>query len=161
MEEQLTRAEILAGLVDVKGPGISVTLNDAANRSVTGGLDANSTLIHDEDLRRVINELASAGAEAISVNDSRIISTSAVRCVGPTVLVNDTKMAPPYVIRAIGKPEQLEAALNLKGGVVDGLRVWGFEIAITQSEEILIPKYDGTLNFRSATAVEAEKEGGR
>lgn len=159
MEEQLNRAEILAGLVDVKGPGVVVTLDDAKKRTNGSGIEVNSTLIHDEDLRRVINELSAAGAEAIAINDSRIISTSAVRCVGPTVLVNDTKMAPPYRISAIGKPEQLEAALNLNGGVIDGLRVWGFEIDIAKSEELLILKYSGTLNFRSATAVEAEKEG--
>ncbi len=159
MEEQLKHAEILAGLVDVKGPGVMVSLDDAKNRNGTSGIEANSTLIHDEDIRRVINELSAAGAEAISVNDSRIISTTAVRCVGPTVLVNDTKMAPPYKICAIGKPEQLEAALNLNGGVIDGLRVWGFEIEIQKSEEILIPKYSGTINFRSAAAVEMNKEG--
>lgn len=153
LSEQLKRAEILAGLTDVEGPGIEISLNDAANRKGAKGSEANSTLIHDEDIRRVINELSAAGAEAICVNDSRIISTSAVRCVGPTVLVNDTKMAPPYVIKAIGKPDQLEAALNLNGGVIDGLKVWGFEIAITKSDKLSIPKYGGTLNFRSATAV--------
>lgn len=160
LSEQLKRAELLAGLVDVKGPGITISLSDVNNRKTIGaGAEANSTLIHDEDIRRVINELSAAGAEAICVNDSRIISTSAVRCVGPTVLVNDTKMAPPYVIKAIGKPDQLEAALNLNGGVIDGLRVWGFEISITKSEEITIPKYSGTLNFRSAEVVETAEEG--
>lgn len=158
MSEQLARAELLAGLSDVKGPGITVSLSDVNNRKTVGsGAEANSTLIHDEDIRRVINELSAAGAEAICVNDSRIISTSAVRCVGPTVLVNDTKMAPPYVIKAIGKAEQLEAALNLNGGVIDGLKVWGFEISISKSEEIVIPKYSGTLNFRSASPVETEE----
>lgn len=160
LSEQLKRAEILAGLVDVHGPGVTVTLNDANNRKDLGSAtEANSTLIHDEDIRRVINELSAAGAEAICVNDSRIISTSAVRCVGPTVLVNDTKMAPPYEIKAIGKPDQLEAALNLNGGVIDGLRVWGFEISISKSDDLVIPRYSGTLNFRSASAVETEKEG--
>ena len=53
-----------------------------------------------------------------------------MRCVGPSILVNDTKMTPPYVIKAIGKAEQLEAALNLNGGVIDNLRIWGFKIEI-------------------------------
>lgn len=161
LSEQLKRAETLAGLIDVEGPGITVSLNDAANRKGLSGSNANSTLIHDEDIRRVINELSAAGAEAICVNDSRIISTSAVRCVGPTVLVNDTKMAPPYVIKAIGKPDQLEAALNLNGGVIDGLKVWGFEISISKSNKLLIPKYSGTLNFRSASPIPTAKEGKR
>ncbi len=160
LSEQLKRAEILAGMVDVKGPGVTISLSDVQNRKgTTNVVEANSTLIHDEDIRRVINELAAAGAEAICVNDSRIISMSAVRCVGPTVLVNDTKMAPPYVIKAIGKPDQLEAALNLNGGVIDGLKVWGFEINITKEEELTIPKYAGTVNFKSAVPVESKEAG--
>lgn len=159
LSEQLKRAEIMAGFVDVKGPGITITLSDIDNRKSSGTvLSSSETLIHDEDLRRVLNELCAAGAEAISVNGSRIISTSAVRCVGPTILVNDTKMAPPYIISAIGKADQLEAAMNLNGGVIDNLKVWGFSITIAKHDELIIPKYSGTVNFSSAVAVEATKE---
>ena len=159
LSEQLKRAELMAGFVDVKGPGITITLSDMDNRKNGNAiLSANETLIHDEDLRRVINELCAAGAEAICVNDSRIISTSAVRCVGPTILVNDTKMTPPYVIKAIGKSDQLEAAMKLNGGVIDNLKVWGFTINISKQNELIIPKYSGTVNFTSATAVELVKE---
>ena len=160
LSEQLRRAEIMAGFVDVKGPGITITLNDIDNRKAqNNSLSASETLIHDEDLRRVINELCAAGAEAICINDSRIISTSAIRCVGPTILVNDTKMAPPYVIKAIGKTNQLEAAMNLNGGVIDNLEVWGFTVQITKNTELTIPKYSGAVNFTSAKPVEAAKEG--
>ncbi len=159
LSEQLKRAELMAGFVDVKGPGITITLSDMDNRKNGNAiLSANDTLIHDEDLRRVINELCAAGAEAICVNESRIISTSAVRCVGPTILVNDTKMTPPYVIKAIGKADQLEAAMKLNGGVIDNLKVWGFTIGISKQNELVIPKYSGTVNFTSATAVELVKE---
>ena len=159
LSEQLKRAELIAGLVDVKGPGITITLNDINNRKAASGvLSASETLIHDEDIRRVINELCAAGAEAISVNDSRIIATSAVRCVGPTILVNDVKMVPPYTIRAIGNADQLTAAMNLNGGVIDNMKVWGFTITITKSNELTIPKYSGTVNFSSATAAETAKE---
>ena len=146
LSEQLTRAELLAGMVDVKGEGITVTLNDVDNRKTgVGSLNANATLIHDEDIRKVVNELFAAGAEVVAVNDSRLISTSAVRCVGPSILVNDTKLTPPYVIKAIGKAEQLEAALNLNGGVIDNLRIWGFKIEIKKHAEITIPKYSGKV----------------
>ena len=154
LSEQLTRAELLAGMVDVKGEGITITLNDMDNRKTSGGsLNANATLIHDEDIRKVVNELFAAGAEVVAVNDSRLISTSAVRCVGPSILVNDTKMTPPYVIKAIGKAEQLEAALNLNGGVVDNLRIWGFEIEIKKYSEIIIPKYSGKVTYDIASPV--------
>ncbi len=159
LSEQLKRAELMAGFVDVKGPGITITLSDIDNRKAAGAvLSSSETLIHDEDIRRIINELCAAGAEAISVNNSRIIGTSAVRCVGPTILVNDTKMTPPYVIRAIGKADQLEAAMNLNGGVIDNMKVWGFRIVMTKENEITIPKYNGAVNFSSATAVTASEE---
>lgn len=160
LSEQLKRAELMAGFVDVKGPGISITLSDIDNRKSSDSiLSANDTLIHDEDLRRIINELCAAGAEAVCVNDSRIISTSAVRCVGPTILVNDTKMAPPYEIKAIGKADQLEAAMNLNGGVIDNMKVWGFTVSISKSDELFIPKYSGTVNFSSAVAADTVTEG--
>ena len=147
----------MAGFVDVKGPGITVTLKDIDNASMSSG----ETLIHDEDVRRVVNELYAAGAEAVCVNGSRIVSTTAIRCVGPTILVNDTKMAPPYVVKAIGKKEQLLAAVNLKGGVIDNLRIWGFPIEVSTSSEMIIPRYNGAINFSSATAVEQNEEGNK
>jgi len=136
LSEQLKRAEIMAGFIDVKGPGITVTLKDNDNASLSSG----ETLIHDEDVRRVV-------------------STTAIRCVGPTILVNDTKMAPPYVIKAIGKTNQLLAAVNLKGGVIDNLRLWGFPIEVSTSSEMVIPRYNGVVNFSSATAVETTEGG--
>jgi len=159
LSEQLTRAEVLAGMVDVKGQGVTVTLNDIDKRKETAGiLNANSTLIHDEDIRKVVNELFAAGAEVVAVNDSRIISTSAVRCVGPSILVNDTKMTPPYVIKAIGKADQLEAALKLNGGVIDNLEIWGFEIEIARHKELTIPKYSGKITYDVAEPVIAAVE---
>lgn len=159
--EQLHRAEMLAGLVDVKGPGIVITLTDNQNKSANGAaLTASESLIHDEDIRRVINELCAAGAEAVAVNNSRITSTSAVRCVGPSILVNDEKMTPPYKIQAIGKADQLEAAMNLNGGVIDNLKVWGFNITIAKHTELTIPKYNGIINFSSATAADSNTKGG-
>ena len=161
LSEQLKRAELMAGFVDVKGPGITVTLNDMDSQKAQNSvLTTGEALIHDEDLRRVINELCAAGAEAVCVNDSRIIGTSAIRCVGPTILVNDKKMAPPYVIKAIGDTNQLAAAMNLKGGVIDNLKVWGFSVHIAKSPELVIPKYDGAIHFSNATAVETEEEKG-
>lgn len=159
LSEQLTRAEVMAGMVDVKGQGVTVTLNDVQNRSSEGGiLNANATLIHDEDIRKVINELFAAGAEVVAVNDSRIISSSAVRCVGPSILINDTKMTPPYVIKAIGKAEQLETALNLTGGVIDNLEIWGFEIDIQKHEELYIPKYTGDMTYDVAMPIKNSEE---
>ena len=76
-------------------------------------------MVHDSDLRSVVNELFSAGAEAIAINDQRLVANSSIRCVGPTVLVNSERLAPPYKIAAIGKPDVLQSALDMQGGALD------------------------------------------
>lgn len=152
--EQLNRAEIIAGLTDVEGAGVIVTLTDSKVKNDSlFRLDENYFIIHDEDIWRVINELADAGAEALSLNDERLIGTSEIRCSGSTVSVNNNRYAPPFVIKAIGNPQTLEAALNLRGGVIDVLRQWGIEVQIKRSNKILIPRYRGFVNFKYAVPV--------
>jgi Bacterial protein of unknown function (DUF881). len=157
LREQLENVNILAGLTDVQGPGVIVTLNDS-KQEIQPGEDPSLFLIHDDDLLKVLNELRAAGAEAVSLNEQRIVATTEIRCVGPTVNVNSVRFAPPYVFKAIGDPDTLEAALMLKGGVVDTLRYWGIEISIKKADKIIVPRYNGTLNFKYAAPV---KEGAK
>jgi len=152
MKKDLENAKLLAGLTDVEGPGIIVTLNDS-KRSIKPGEDPNLFLIHDDDLLKVLNELRAAGAEAISLNEQRIVSTTEIRCVGPTINVNSIRFAPPYVFKAIGNPDNLEAALKLRGGVIDTLEYWGIEVSIKKADRIVIPKYTGSLKFEYAKPV--------
>ena len=110
LAKDLTNAQFLAGLTDVKGPGVIVTLNDS--KKAVGALPpgfAPPNIIHDSDIAAVVNELKASGAEAISINDQRIVAVSPVRCVGPTIMVNFTPQAPPFVIKAIGNPKTLYA----------------------------------------------------
>ncbi len=151
MKEEIAQISILAGVKDLKGEGIIVTLEDGD--ADTADTESNS-LVHDSDLLTVVNELKAAGAEAISVNDIRIISTSAIRCVGPVIQVNYQKVATPFVIKAIGNAQYLESALTIKNGVVDGLKQWGIKVNIERKKEIEVLKYDGTLNFKTATLAE-------
>ena len=101
----------------------------------------------------VVNELKAAGAEAISVNGQRIISTSAIRCVGPVIQVNYQKVAAPFEIKAIGNAQYLESAMNIKNGVVDMLKQLGVGISMTREKEVNIPKYEGNLTFKTAVTV--------
>ncbi len=159
IKKELEEARILAGLSDVEGPGVTVTLNDnKVGIQQNATIDPNTFLIHDDDIMAVINELNAAGAEAVSLNNQRLIATSAVRCVGPVVSVNQTRVAAPFQISAIGDPDALEAALRLPGGVIDYLAPWGIEISIKKSEKILIPKYEQPLQFKRAITV-YKKEG--
>lgn len=145
LSEQLTQAQILAGLTKVEGQGIVVTMSDSVVVN-SYGFDENNFLIHNEDILRVINELRDAGAEAISVNGERILSTSEIICSGSTVRINNNKYASPYVIKAIGNASQMEGALRMRGGVLDILSEWGIEITINQEKSIIISAYDGAVS---------------
>ncbi len=100
-----------AGLIAVEGPGIIVTIDDS-KRVGKLGENPNLYLIHDDDILKVINELWAAGAEVMSINDQRIITNSEIRCAGPTLSVNNTRYAPPYEIKVIGNPHNLENSLT-------------------------------------------------
>lgn len=141
MKNQISTLGLLAGTTDVSGEGIVITLYD--------GNDSGS-LVHDSDVLTVVNELRVAGAEAISVNEQRIITTSAIRCVGSVIQVNYQKVAAPFEIKAIGNAQYLESALTIKNGVVDVLKGYGLKVTLTRESDISIPKYDGALSFNFA-----------
>lgn len=151
MTEELNAASVLAGLVDLKGEGVVVTIHDSTSNSPE--LSAEAGLVHDTDLVAIVTELKAAGAEAISINGQRIIATTPIRCVGPTIQINSVKVAAPYYIKAIGNSQYLESALNIKGGIVTSLRRYGITIEITRQDDIKIDKYDGNFKLRTATVV--------
>lgn len=142
MKEENEMFGLLAGATNLKGEGVVVTLSDGTTTD---------TIVHDSDVLTVVNELKAAGAEAISVNGQRIISTSAIRCVGPVIQVNYQKVAAPFEIKAIGKAEYLESALNIKNGIVDMLKGLGVGVTTSRSSEVKIPKYEGSLTFSIAS----------
>ena len=110
----------------------------------------------------MINELRSAGAEAISLNGERIMATSEIRCTGAVVTVNGRRYAAPYIIMAIGDPSTLYNALTMRSGVVDVLGQWGITVQVTAGDLLFLPKYNGTIAFQYAQAAlpEMEAEGG-
>ena len=158
LKTELEQMEITAGLTDVEGPGVTVVLEDSTQANVTG--DEADDLSHDNDILSVINELRSAGAEAISLNGERILATSEVRCTGAVVTVNGRRYAAPYVIFAIGDPDTLYSALTMRNGVVDILSQWGITVRVTASDQLLIPAYSGTVDYQYAKPVAPDEDGG-
>lgn len=147
LQEELQKSNKVAGLLSLHGPGITVTLNDST-RSVQMGEDPNALLVHDVDLLNVVSELKASGAEAISVNNERIIAMSEVRCAGTTILVNTNKIAPPFVIKAIGDPQMLESGLTIKGGVAQKLKDYGLQLQIQKDNNVEIPAYSGVVKMK-------------
>lgn len=150
LTDELNRAEMIAGLTDLSGPGVIVTMKDSPSADVP----ENEALIHDDDILKVINELRDAGAEAISINDERILATSEIRCSGATVSVNNKRYSAPYVIKAIGDSKNLENALTMRYGVVEVLQSWNIDVTVVRSNQININGYDGIISFTYAKEVE-------
>lgn len=146
MNNTINNLSVRAGSTDIVGEGIIITLEDGDKLSLSNS----NTLVHDSDILTVVNELQAAGAEAISINNQRIISTSAIRCVGPVIQVNYQKVASPFTIKAIGNSQYLESAMNIKNGIVDTLKEYGLNITVTREDEVEILKYDGTFNSKYA-----------
>ena len=127
-----------------KGPGVSVLIEDSL-KPVQSGENPNLYVIHDEDILRIVNELRAGGAEAIAINDQRLIGTSEIRCSGPTITVNGKVFGAPFTVKAIGDPKTLNSALTMRGGVVDSLKHWGIKVTIKQEEDVAIPAFTGTF----------------
>lgn len=149
LKKQLDRANVLAGFTPVVGPGVIIILDDNPD-PMQQNVQPEEYLVHDTSLLLVINQLKTAGAEAISVNSERIIAGSEVRCAGPTILVNLDRVAPPIEIRAIGNPKALNQAMRREGGDLENLRLYGLKVSIQSSEEVHIPAYNGILKFEYA-----------
>ncbi|TRY23800.1 DUF881 domain-containing protein [Brevibacillus sp. LEMMJ03] len=137
---QLEAARMMAGVVPVEGPGVVVTMQDSQNAA--NSADVTNYIVHEQDVRLVVNELRAAGAEAISINGQRLVSNSSIRCVGPTIIVNGIKSAAPFVITAIGDPNTLESALNLPGGVLQTLRDF-VQIEVAKKDKVILPAFVG------------------
>jgi uncharacterized protein YlxW (UPF0749 family) len=150
VHEELTLQQIRAGLIDVRGPGVQVILDDGQRPS---GVSEEDILVHDYDLRDVISVLWLAGAEAIAVNGERVANATSIYCVGSTVLVNDTRMSPPYQVNAIGDPVRLQDHLRNPGYLVD-LRErsqrFGLQMDVVRVETMVLPAYQGSLLPRFA-----------
>jgi uncharacterized protein YlxW (UPF0749 family) len=150
LQTELKKSNMAAGLIPVYGPGIIVTLNDSP-RALQPGDDPNNLLVHDEDILKIVNEMKASGAEAIAVNDQRITAMSEIRCAGTTILVNWNKMAPPFIIKAIGDTQLLESGLSIRGGELEILKSWGLQTQLERNDRIDIPAYSGVLKFQFAT----------
>ena len=119
-EAELKKNNILIGLTDVTGEGVIVTLKD--NNTVTADsniLDPSMVIVHMPDILGVINELKNAGAEAISINDQRVVSTTSLTCEGNIININGEKISSPFVIKAIGSSIYMNSALTRAGGTIE------------------------------------------
>ena len=147
LESELEQLNEALGKTDVEGEGIVIQLTDKAGTQLEDGWVVNS--IDASELLTIVNELFTAGAEAISINGNRIISMSAIYAIGNEFLkVDGEKISSPYVINAIGNPDYLKSAVSGKGGGVDYLKELGHDTRVDTSKKIRIDKYDKDITTK-------------
>lgn len=126
-----------AGLVEVSGSGVVITMEDAPAK---GELDIEEYIIHDNNVNDILDELKANGAQAISVNGERVVLTTKPVCAGPTIIVNESRYPPPYVIKAIGNPEILYEAIESMPQVAF-MRLTNIRIDVEKQDNIIISRY--------------------
>jgi uncharacterized protein YlxW (UPF0749 family) len=154
IKKETVKYKMFAGFQEVQGKGVEITIEDPDYQVYAG--EFQSTIINNyEYLMLIISYLNISGAEAISINGQRYTSYSEIIKVGTHLNINGRSVDSPIEIKAIGDPISMEAALNLKGGVIDVLkRDFDLKISILQKENLIIPKYGIVKNFRFATPVD-------
>lgn len=160
--KKLTALERTAGAQQLKGKALTVTLNDAppnATAKLPGYPEPQPDylVIHQQDLQAVVNALWQGGAQGIKVMDQRLISTSAVRCVGNTLILQGRVYSPPYKITAVGDPGKLRQALTASKAIQNYMvyvDVYGLGWKVTDDGTVTLPGYSGTVDLHYAKPVE-------
>jgi uncharacterized protein YlxW (UPF0749 family) len=150
-EVEIKNNQKLLGLTEVSGQGFIIELDE--NREINSNevLNISEYLVHEEDLLYIINELFNSGADAISINDQRIVSTTSVLCDGNIIRINGKMVGVPITIKAIGYSKRMEYALTRPGGYLQKMADDGVKVTVQSSEEITIPKYEGVYNYEYLT----------
>lgn len=162
LRRQAREVSVSAGLAPVSGRGLVVTLNDApVGGTRPTGAQPDDLVVHQQDVQGVVNALWAGGAEAMMLMDQRVISTSAVRCVGNTLILQGRLYAPPYRISAIGDPAALRRAMAASPTIPVYLEYrdryglgWNVE-----ERDLTMPAYAGSLALRFATVPHPDAPG--
>jgi beta-lactamase regulating signal transducer with metallopeptidase domain len=122
----------------LSGSGVVITLSDKPIKSkMTSPFIPG--IVHDFDIRRIVNELQAANAEGIAINGVRMTNSTAIRCIGPNIHIGQQVVQHPYRVEAIGDPQALVGALSKKGGVLTSLKPWEHNIRVARANHLRLP----------------------
>ncbi len=140
LDQEYADTEKYLGYTDVQGEGIQVVLDDTEYKQV-----------QSSDILSLVNELRLAGAEAISINDERVVSTTEIVNVDTRfVIVNGKRVVAPFTIKAIGDKKYLESAISIKGGYVDEIKAKEITINYSVEDKLTINKFSGKMSLQNA-----------
>ncbi|MBW8749997.1 MAG: DUF881 domain-containing protein [Propionibacteriales bacterium] len=166
LQAQVDQLSEPAGFAPVTGPGLSVVLDDAPKSAIDKAReehkDENEYVVHQQDIQAVVNALWAGGAEAMTLQGQRVVSTTGIKCVGNTVMLHGVPYSPPYKIAAIGDPIQLQASLDASDYVADYLYAvdtLGLGYDVATSGHLEFPGYEGSSTLKYAKADTASSSG--
>ncbi len=155
LRDKATALEAPTGLTAVEGPGLRVTLTDAPRSVDPEGVDPNLLVVHQQDIQAFVNALWTGGAEAISLQGQRLISTTGIKCVGNTVVLDGVPYSPPYVIDAIGDTYAMNAEISRSPETTSYrvyVQAYQLGLSIETVDKIKVKAYEGTVSLRHARA---------
>lgn len=152
LNNEMNKYKAFSGLLDVYGQGLEIVI-DNPPKEMTSTFESNIAYDY-EVILSLINELNAAGAEAISINDQRILSSTEIRTAGESINVNKIPQSAPFTIKAIGNVDTLEGALIGRFGIATIIQEKSYQLEIKKMEKVTIPKYKGIIDFRYSTISE-------
>lgn len=155
LRERVDELKEPTGLTAVEGPGVRVTLTDTPNPEAFPDANPNFLVVHQQDIQAFVNALWAGGAEAVTLQGQRLISTTGIKCVGSTVVLDGVPYTPPYVIEAIGDTVDMNASLLTSPGTVtyaDYAVSYNLGLEMENVDEIKAEAYAGTVSLRYAEA---------
>jgi uncharacterized protein YlxW (UPF0749 family) len=156
LQEQIEALSMPAGLVPLEGPGLTVTLDDAPREMrEAAGDDASNAIVHQQDIQAVANAMWAGGAEAMTIQGQRVVSTTGIKCVGNTVLLHGVTYSPPYVVSAIGDVDAMRSRLDSSpylGSYLEAVEAYQLGWKVEEQERIEAPAFTGSTEMRYARA---------
>lgn len=154
-QAEADRLAAQAGFTPLTGPGLRVTLDDAPRgRRYRGNPAPDELVVHQQDVQAVVNALWAGGASGLQIMDQRVIGTSAVRCVGNTLILQGVVYSPPFRITAVGDPQRLRAALDAATDIADYkeyVAAYGLGYDVKTLGRVTLPGYTGNVTMNYAT----------
>ena len=152
LQSRIDGLKTVAGLNERSGDGVEIMLDDA--RGAAAAKDVEKSICHNTDLTDIVNQAWRGGAEAIAINDERIVGSSSIYCVGSTIMVNGTLMSPPFKVLVIGPQNELLATYDDPTQLRDIKQrrdIYGLGFRVSRATGLHLPPYRGALNVRYAT----------
>lgn len=149
LKAQIDQVSDIAGTDALRGPGLKVSLSDSSLEEAPSG-NVNDLVIHSTDVQIIVNSLWEAGADGISINEQRLVSTSAVLCVGNTLLLNGTVHSPPYVISAVGADRSKFESARLVQTFSERAEKFSLGFDVSVEDDLTLPKFSGSSKLQYA-----------